>query len=205
MSFEFFPAEQSELWKLIEERANPDSDPAEVDQRIWETFGADGAIVFSDLKGFTRRTEELGITHFLQTVYRSQILLRPIIEQHQGVVIEVIADSMMLWFDDVDDAVNCSIAMQQACKEFNDGLEPSKQVLLCLGIGYGRTLKVGDTRLAGAEVNVAAKLGEDTAEGYEILVSNSVKDSVTPSDQVEFALTGLSFPGSPEVYRINYD
>jgi adenylate cyclase len=204
MSFEFFPSEQAALWKLIAERAADDSDTAEIDRRIWDAFGTDGAIIFTDLKGFTRRTEELGITHFLETVYESQCLLRPIIDAHRGVVIEVVADSMMLWFDDVDDSVNCAVAMQLACEEYNLGRDPAEQVLLCVGIGYGRTLKVGDTRLAGSQVNVASKLGEDTAEGYEILVSNSVHEHATPNEKFEFALTGISFPGSPDVYRINY-
>ena len=81
MSFQLFPSNQHALWKLIEERASVDSDKAAVDQRIWESFGVEGAIVFSDLAGFTRRSEEHGITHFLEAVYYSQRLLRPIIDE----------------------------------------------------------------------------------------------------------------------------
>ena len=204
MSFQFFPTNQHALWKLIEERASVDSDKAAVDQRLWESFGVEGAIVFTDLAGFTRRAEELGITHFLETVYHSQRLLRPIVDEHQGIVIEIVGDSMLLWFDDIDDSINCSVAMQRACKKYNTDRKPADQILLCLGIGYGRTLKVDNTRLAGPQVNVASKLGEDTAEGYEILVSNSVKENATPNADHEFVLTGISFPGSVEVYRVNY-
>ena len=204
MSFKYFPTDQQALWKLVEERARPDSDKAEVDQRIWKSFGVDGAIIFTDLAGFTRRTEELGLIHFLEVVYHSQKLLRPIIERYKGVVIEVIADSMLLWFDDVDDSINCSVAMQRACAGFNKEKRPADQILLCLGIGYGRTLKVDHARLAGPQVNLAGKLGEDTAEAYEILVTESVKENATPNKDLEFVLTGVSFPGSTEVYRVNY-
>jgi adenylate cyclase len=203
MSSEYFPAGQQELWDLIEERANDESDSTEVDRRIWDRFGTEGAIVFTDLKGFTRRSEEYGITHFLETVLRSQQLLRPIIATHNGIAIDVVADSMMIWFDDLRDSLNCSIAMQNACQEFNVGKPPANQVLLSVGIGYGPTLKVGNVRLAGSEVNVASKLGEDTAEGYEILVSTSVQQN-TGTEGFEFLLTGISFPGSAEVYRVSY-
>lgn len=204
MSFQFFPTNQHALWKLIEERASVDSDKAAADQRIWESFGVEGAIVFTDLAGFTRRAEEFGITHFLETVYQSQRLLRPIIDEHQGIVIEIVGDSMLLWFDDIDDSINCSVAMQRACKTYNTDRKPADQILLCLGVGYGRTLKIDNVRLAGPQVNVASKLGEDTAEGYEILVSNSVKEHATPNADHEFVLTGISLPGSVEVYRVNY-
>ncbi|MFM9964263.1 MAG: adenylate/guanylate cyclase domain-containing protein [Planctomycetaceae bacterium] len=204
MSFKYFPTEQHPLWQLIEERASGESDRAAIDQQILDSFGADGAIVFTDLAGFTRRAAELGIAHFLEIIYHSHRLLRPLIDEYRGVVIEVIGDSMLLWFDDLGDAINCSVAMQLACGEYNTGREPADQVLLCLGIGYGRTLKVGNARLAGPQVNVASKLGEDTAEAYEILVSNAVKENATPNIELDFVLTGVSFPGSLEVYRINY-
>ncbi|MBC7819634.1 MAG: adenylate/guanylate cyclase domain-containing protein [Planctomycetaceae bacterium] len=204
ISFKYFPTNQQALWKLVEERTSADSDSAEVERRIWESFGVDGAIVFTDLAGFTRRTEELGLIHFLEVVYHSQRLLRPIIDEHKGTVIEVVGDSMLLWFDDVDDSINCSVAMQRACAAYNKDKKPADQVLLCLGVGYGRTLKIDNARLAGPQVNVASKLGEDTAEGYEILVSNSVKENATPNADLEFVLTGISFPGSLEVYRVNY-
>jgi class 3 adenylate cyclase len=204
MSSKYFPADQQALWDLIEVRASGESDPAEIDQRIWERFGVDGAIVFTDLAGFTRRINEAGLIHCLEVVYQSQRLLRPIIEQQGGVVIEVVADSMLLWFDDVDDSINCSVAMQRACTSYNKGKRPVDEILLCLGIGYGHTLKVDSARLAGPQVNLASKLGEDTAEGYEILVTDSVKEHATPNDDIEFVRTGVSFPGLLDVYRVNY-
>ncbi len=204
MSFQFFPTNQHTLWKLIEVRANDASDKVAVDQQIWSSFGVEGAIVFTDLAGFTRRSKEFGVTHFLEIVYRSQRLLRPIIDEHHGIVIEIVGDSMLLWFDNIDDSINCSVVMQRACQQYNVDRKPADQILLCLGIGYGHTLKIDNVRLAGPQVNVASKLGEDTAEGYEILVSDSVKENATPNAEFAFVLTGISFPGSVEVYRVNY-
>lgn len=204
MAEHFFPAEQAELWRLIDERAATHADTASVDRRIWEQFGDHGAVMFTDLAGFTRRSAELGITHFLQIILQSQKILRPVIADHEGTVFEVVGDSMLLWFKPVDLAIRCAVAMQQACREFNKEREPHDQVLLCLGVGYGRLLRVGNSRLAGAELNVASKLGEDIAEGYEILVSDAARKAVGELPQIEFRLTGITLPGSPEVYRVEY-
>jgi adenylate cyclase len=198
----FDDAEQRELWQFLDERISPDADVEDVDRRIWEKFGTAGAIMFTDLSGFTRRSAELGITHFLQIIHQSQILLRPVIEQRDGTIFEVVGDSMLLWFPTIQQALQCSIEMQQACRQFNAGLEPAHQILLCLGIGYGRVIRIGDSRLAGEEVNVASKLGEDIAEGYEILISDEACKAAGEMPSLTFTLTGMHLPGSPEVYRV---
>jgi len=43
--------------------------------------------------------------------------------------------------------------------------------LLCVGIGFGDVLRIGDSDVWGREVNAASKLGEDTAKSVEILVT----------------------------------
>lgn len=145
----FFDAEQTELWQLLDERASADAAPADIYRRIWEKFGDEGAIMFTDLSGFTRRSAELGITHFLQIIHQSQLLLRPVIDQHDGTVFEVVGDSMLLWFPTIQQALQCSVEMQEACHNFNADLEPAFQILLSVGIGYGRVIRVGNSRLAG--------------------------------------------------------
>ena len=198
----FDDAEQHELWKFLEERVSPDADVEDVDRRIWEKFGVEGAIMFTDLSGFTRRSAELGITHFLAIIHQSQILLRPVIEKRDGTVFEVVGDSMLIWFPTIRQALHCSVEMQRACRQFNADLKPANQILLCVGIGYGRVIRVGDSRLAGGEVNVASKLGEDIAEGYEILISDEACKAAGEMPGLTFTLTGTHLPGSPEVYRV---
>lgn len=199
---QFFNPEQSELWKLLNERAAPSADVEDVDRRIWEKYGDEGAIMFTDLAGFSRRSAELGITHFLQIIHQSQILLRPVIEKRNGTVFEVVGDSMLIWFPTIHEALQCSVEMQDACQHYNSNLEPAHQILLCLGIGYGRVLRVGNSRLAGREVNVASKLGEDIAEAYEVLISDDARKAAGDVTGLTFTITGMHQPGSPEVYRV---
>jgi adenylate cyclase len=128
--------------------------------------------------------------------------LRPVIEQRNGIVFEVVGDSMLIWFPTVQDALQCSIELQEACQQHNADLEPAHQILLCLGIGYGRVIRVGNSRLAGGEVNVASKLGEDIAEAYEILISDNARKAADEMSGLTFTITEMHQPGSPEVYRV---
>jgi len=69
----------------------------------------------------------------------------------------------MLIFRTVQDAIECSIKMQKTLKEYNTDKPEHEKVLLCVGIGYGKILRIGDADIFGEEVNAASKLGEDTA------------------------------------------
>lgn len=65
-------ASQDRLEKLIQERLQPGADKAQIDARIWDLFGEQWAVMFTDLAGFSRRVAEFGIIHFLQTIFESQ-------------------------------------------------------------------------------------------------------------------------------------
>ena len=66
------------------------------------------------------------------------------------------------------------IKMQALTKEYNLTKTDEEKVLLCVGIGIGKMLRVGDEDVYGKEVNVACKLGEETAKQGNILVTQSV-------------------------------
>src|SRR6185503_10857599 len=101
-------------------------------------------------------------------------------------------------------AVACGIAMQRACSNLNERRKPEEQILLCLGIGYGRILRIGESDVWGREVNGASKLGEDTAKPYEILVTSAVKDALGDTTTFTYEDIGAgSFGGTPN-YRLNY-
>jgi adenylate cyclase len=167
------------LWKLVDERMKQGADVTAIDQRIWDLFGEEWAIVFTDLAGFSRQVAKFGIVHFLQVMLEQQRLLLPIVEQHDGIVIKIEADSFLILFKKANQAVRCSIAMQKMCQSVNARRAAEEQIILCCGVGFGKILKVGDEDVFGHEVNIASKLGEDTAKGSEILVTRAAKDAVT--------------------------
>ena len=68
-------ASMDRLESLIEERLKPGADAQKIDSRIWDLFGEEWAVMFTDLSGFSRQVAEFGIIHFLQMIYESHRLL----------------------------------------------------------------------------------------------------------------------------------
>jgi adenylate cyclase len=193
------------LWELIDERTRPGSDKARIDTRIWDLFGETWAIMFTDLSGFSRQVAEFGIIHFLQVIHEHKRLLLPIVADHDGILIKIEADSLMIIFKRPERALACAIAMQHACQRLNRDRLPEEKVLLCVGLGYGKILRIGDIDVYGQEVNAASKLGVDTARANEILVTDAVAQTVGG------ALVGVSFSeleekvaGSDRNHRVHY-
>jgi class 3 adenylate cyclase len=192
------------LWKLIDERTRAGSDTDAIDQRIWDLFGQEWAVVFTDLVGFSRQVARFGIIHFLQVILEQKRLLLPLIERHDGILIKLEADSFLVLFRHAHAAVACAVAMQRACQALNMRRVPEEQVILCVGIGHGRVLKIGDEDVYGEEVNAASKLGEDTAKGNDILVTAAARAAAGEVAGVTWQEMHGGIPGAELFYRAVY-
>ena len=168
---------EQRLWALIAERARAGADIASIDRRIWDLFGEPWAVMFTDLSGFSRQVEAFGILHFLQIIYEHKVLLDPILLRHDGILIKTEADSLLVIFRRTTSALRCAVEMQAALEAANKDRPPETQVLLCVGIGYGEILRIGDHDVFGQQVNAASKLGEDTAKAREILLTREARDA----------------------------
>jgi len=189
------------LWRLIEQRAATDADTQAIDQRIWDLFGEEWAVMFTDLAGFSRNVAQFGILHFLQVIWEHRRLLLPIVEEHGGLFVKGDGDSLLLLFRRARSAVDCALSMQRACAKVNLRRRPEDQILLCVGIGSGRVLRIGDEDVWGQEVNAASKLGEDTARANEILLTAAAKAALGEAPELSFESIG-AVTGSEENYRL---
>jgi class 3 adenylate cyclase len=187
-------ASQQRLEQLITERLKPGADKPAIDKRIWDLLGETWAVMYTDLSGFSRRVAEFGITHFLQTIYESMRIFIPCIEGHDGILLKAEADSLLVIFRRPERAMACALAMQREAEVYNRNMVPEEQILLCVGLGYGPMLRIGDEDVFGAEVNAASKLGEDTAKTWEILVTENFRDNIPDA-----AAEGLRFDRLPVV------
>ncbi|MCC6274988.1 MAG: adenylate/guanylate cyclase domain-containing protein, partial [Leptospiraceae bacterium] len=98
-----------------------------------------------------------------------------------------------------------SIAMHRILKDYNKDKPDEEKVLLCVGLGFGRVLRIGDADVYGSEVNAASKLGEDTAKAWEILVTDSVKEKASETmAELEIRFEEISDipPGAKKAYKI---
>jgi class 3 adenylate cyclase len=190
------------LWRLIEERLKLGSDTKTIDQRIWDMFGEDWVIMFTDLSGFSRQVAAFGIIHFLQVIYEQKLLLLPIVERHDGILIKTEADSFLILFKKPAAAIACAVEMQKATKSTNARRAAEDHIVLCLGLGYGRVLKLGDEDVYGHEVNLASKLGEDTAKGGEILATHGLVRAAPDASQWDEVQ--VEYAGETSAFRMRY-
>ncbi len=197
-------ASADRLEELMEQRLRRGADKAAIDRRIWDLFGEEWAVMFTDLSGFSRQVAEFGIIHFLQVIYESQRVLIPVIADHDGIVLKTEGDSLLVIFRRPERALRCAIAMQRALKRYNRRKSASEKILLCVGIGFGPMLRIGDDDVFGPEVNAASKLGEDLARAFEILVTDSVKKAAAGIPGVSFQKTDLTVPGAKAAWRVKY-
>lgn len=194
---------EARLWRLIEERGRPGADVAQIDKRIWDLFGEDWAIMFTDLSGFSRHVERFGILHFLQIIHEHKKLLLPIVDEEDGLLMKQEGDSLLILFRRPERALHCAQRMQRACWSYNEHRSPEEQILLCIGIGFGRVLRIGDADVWGKEVNAASKLGEDTAKTHDILVTEAVRVAVLEASvSAAFEPAGAGILPNETVYRV---
>ena len=198
-------ASMDRLESLIEERLKPGADTQKIDSRIWDLFGEEWAIMFTDLSGFSRQVAEFGIIHFLQMIYESHRLLVPCIDDHDGILLKLEGDSMLVMFRSVEKALDCSLAMQKMLHAYNPAKSDTEKILLCVGLGFGPVLRIGDADVFGAEVNASSKLGEDTAGPWEILVTENVRKQLMERKDVGFTHIDEIPPGAEGAYRVKYE
>lgn len=197
-------ASEERLEKLIEARLAPGADKERIDGRIWDLFGEEWCVMFTDLSGFSRNTAKFGIIHFLQTIHEAERLLIPVIEEHDGILLKVEGDSFLVIFRNVTKGVQSAVEMQRTLAVYNaDKLEEEK-VLLCVGLGFGKILRIGDADVFGAEVNASSKLGEDIAKASEILVTDSVKNRCAGLPGVSFGLLDEVPSGADKAWKLEY-
>ncbi|MEQ1767113.1 MAG: adenylate/guanylate cyclase domain-containing protein [Methylotenera sp.] len=193
---------EDRLYGLIAQRLAPYANKQEIDQRIWDLFGEEWCVMMTDLAGFSRRVAEYGIIHFLQTIYESERLLLPVIEQHEGFLLKTDGDSLLIIFRKPQKALQCAIVMQQVLVPYNEAKVEQEKIHLCVGLGFGKILRVGNTEVFGAEVNAACKLGEDKAMQGEILVTKAFQQACNDFAGVQYEKLVHPPAGTDAAYKV---
>jgi class 3 adenylate cyclase len=170
-----------------------------VPEEAWMPYRDRLSILITDLSGFTRLTRELGNSGMVALLHGMRGIALPILEAHGGVPVKYQADDLFAAFRSAEGALRTAVDLQRALADPRPPL-PAR-VELCMGIGFGEVLWWGDEDLYGEEVNLASKLGEDTAEPGEILLTESAArvcrerlPGVLLRDAGEIPVGGHSYP-----------
>jgi adenylate cyclase len=148
---------------------------------------ATGAIVFTDIVGFTALTDEHGDDLALSLLERQEQTVRAALPDGARVVKEL-GDGLLLFFDDARNAVATCVALQRA---FDEGSDDDVPLWVRMGVHWGCPRRRGDD-IIGRDVNLAARIVELAGPG-EVLCSEVTADEVGALDGVVFEPLGPVF------------
>ncbi len=146
------------------------------------------AILAIDVVGYSRLMEkdEAGTLARLKA-YREN-LIEPEIAAHQGRIVKLMGDGILVEFASVVDAVACAVAVQRCMVQQNEGEPDDRSIAIRIGINLGDVIIDGDD-IYGNGINVAARL-ETLAEPGGICISGRVLEQVEKNVDVGFAFLG---------------
>lgn len=159
-----------QLNALLQQRAQAQpQDRQAIDNYIWQTFGDTQAVMILDMGGFSKTTQECGIIESLMRIQQMNQLVRQAIRKTNGQVVKFEADNAFAIFSSMSAALEASLRIFKLAA--TAGIEVS------IGLGYGDILlienPIGHDDFFGDEVNLASKLGEDTATHGELMLTAS--------------------------------
>lgn len=145
------------------------------------------AILNLDLTGFTISSMQMGSLAALLRIFDAQKVCIPVVREYGATFIRTFADDIVALFESPANALDASLEIHKRVHAFNHSdLAGPNPPEASIGIGYGDVYAVGPNRAMGAEMNRASKLGEDTACGGEILVTEGVHTELKDRNDVTF-------------------
>src|SRR5512137_323606 len=133
------------------------------------------AILSADVKGYSRLMgeDEEWTVHTLNT-YKD--MMRGLIQQHRGRVVDAPGDNVLAEFASVVDAVQCAVEIQQVLRAKNAMLPENRRMEFRIGINLGDVIEEGE-QIYGDGVNIAARI-EGLAEAGGICISESAYQQI---------------------------
>jgi len=141
-----------------------------------------GAIVFTDIVGFTKLTDHHGDDVALALLERQERLVRDALPAGARVVKEL-GDGLLLWFDDPREAVDTCLALQCRFDTMNEAADADARpdrndvpLWVRIGVHWGCPRRRGDD-IVGRDVNLAARI-VDLAGPGEVLCSEETLGAI---------------------------
>jgi class 3 adenylate cyclase len=160
---------------------------------------AQRTVLITDMKSFSRMTQELGSTETAKLVQRHRDLLLPIVEQVGGRGKSTGGDGLLAAFEDSARALEAAVKMQQALAAYNASRSGEDEVLIRAGIATGEVvLDKGGKPFLGDALNLAARI-MSLADGGQVFTTDGdvVRAGALPFGSVEhgeFRLKNIAVP-----------
>jgi adenylate cyclase len=144
------------------------------------------AILAADVAGYSRMmgADEAGTLAAMRQIWSETV--NPAVAERHGRIVKMMGDGALVEFQSVVDAVECSVAIQQAMAERNR--TAAQPIEFRIGINLGDVVVEGDD-IFGDGVNIAVRL-EGQAPRTGVLVSDVVHAEVAGKVGVTFVDAG---------------
>jgi class 3 adenylate cyclase len=130
---------------------------------------------------------EYGVLPFIDMVLTMKNKCRMAVKHRNGKCVRSIETKIigqiMALFDSPTDCMKAAIEARYRCRE--------EDFELAIGVGFTEILDLDSCNCFGDAVNMAFKLGEDTAKGNEILITENVRNSVVAAGDFPFKMEDM--------------
>lgn len=133
-------------------------------------------VMFTDLVGSTKMTQELGDMGAQQVVRTHNAIVRNALAAYHGREVKHTGDGIMAVFSNAANAVASTMVMQQELAKHN-GAQGSLPVKVRIGLNAGAAVQEEDD-FFGTTVQLSARVC-DKADAEQIFITQSVRDLVT--------------------------
>jgi class 3 adenylate cyclase len=188
-------ADVDELLRLI----------ATAEDKLASQHTTNKVVMITDMKAFSRMTEEDGSMMTAKAIQRHRDLLLPLIEKNNGKGKSTGGDGLVAAFDGAADAIKAAAQMQRALTDSNAAHPNEREMWVRIGIASGEVVldKSGRPFIGGA-LNLAARV-MDLADGGQAFATAAVA-AAAPDARVrtfsfgEFQLKNIARP--EEVFEL---
>jgi len=163
-----------------------DANTPNLEDEVWREFGCQRAVLIMDSTGFTRITKSHGIVHYLGLLAQIRRTLGPLLDAQGSLRTRMEADNIYAEYESVEQALKAALEVNKTLDQVSVPLTETEKFGICSGIGFGQMLDSGHEGLYGAQMNLASKLGEDTAESGEILLTEEAWNALPEDTQSWF-------------------
>jgi adenylate cyclase len=133
------------------------------------------AILSADVKGYSRLMGEEEVST-LKTLSAYREVMRSLIQQFDGRIVDASGDSVLAEFASVVDAVQCAVDVQKELRTRNAELPENRRMEFRIGVNLGDVIQE-ENNIYGDGVNIAARV-QTLAEGGGVCISGTAFDQV---------------------------
>ncbi len=139
-----------------------------------------GVVMITDMKSFSRMTEEDGSILSAKAIQRHRDLLLPVVSASGGQGKSTGGDGLVAAFPTADKAVSAAVSMQKTLRANNDQHPVEREIIIRIGIAAGEVvLDKGGRPFIGTALNLAARI-MNLADGGQIYATRDVADGGSP-------------------------